>query len=400
MQPKRRYVPRNYLWFARLLKMSYGLFLRLVYRVASPNRELAASFRAPYVLIANHASILDPFILGLFLRDPAYWVTSDTNMRTRIKRSLLLFVGSIPKSKSIPDIETVNWIVDIIRKRRGVVGIFPEGQATWDGRTLPLLQSTAKLVKLLKVPVVAAVIKGGHLSMPRWTWARRRGRIEIEWKKLLSPEEIKALPAEAVYERMAAALAHDEEAWEAEARVPFESRRRAENLELALFMCPRCGAVGSMRSSGKDFGCAACGMALHLDRYGRFRDPTGGRPPFAGPKEWGIWQGQAFKAWIAASPAGKPIFSEGDVRLLRGRRINPLRPVARGSLALFRDRIELAPSPGEVLAFPIDQIEAIGVHVRQILDFYVGKDLYQARFPLRSISARKWMEAVEALRAD
>jgi len=400
MASKKRYVPRNYRWFNKLLRWSYCVWLRFFFRIRSANGEIARTMRPPFVVVANHASILDPFILSGFLSEPVYWITSDGNMRTRLMKALLRLVGSIPKSKLIPDIETVGWTVEVIRKRGGVVGIFPEGQATWDGTTLPLIPSTAKLLKLLKVPVLGAVIKGAYLSLPRWTWARRRGRMEIEWKRLLEPEELRALSAEEILARLEAGLAHDEAAWEAERGWRFWALRRAEHLELALYQCPACETVGSMRSRRDRFFCVSCGLALNVDARGTIRGARGERPPFAAIRDWDRWQARAIREYAvsrAEQRPDKPLFSDAGAVLLRGRRLNPLRPFRTGTLILFPDRIELATLIGERITFPLERIEGISVLKRALLEFYMGRDLYQVRFPFRHISARKWMDAVSAL---
>lgn len=402
MPPSTRYVPQNLRWFNKLIKATYGLWLHAFFRIRGQGAAMARALKPPYVLVSNHVTVLDPFILSTFLREPVYWITSDGNMRTRLMRALLGLVGSIPKSKSIPDIETVNWTVRVIRKRRGVVGIFPEGQQTWNGTTLPLVPSTAKLLKLLKVPVLAAVIKGGYSSFPRWTSARRRGKIVVEWKLAFSPEELKSLSVDEIRGRLEAALAHDEAAWQDKARAPFEAIRRAEHVELGLFMCPRCEAIGEIRSSRSRLNCLSCGLALKLDAFGRFKARGGEAPAFSNIRDWDRWQAGAFDRRLrldAAARPDRPLFSDAGALLFHGRKMNPLRRLRSGTLILYPDRIELATFLGERLDFPVASIEGIGVLKRNILEFYVGRDLYQIRFPLSSASARKWQSGVEILRS-
>jgi 1-acyl-sn-glycerol-3-phosphate acyltransferase len=260
--------------------------------------------------------------------------------------------------------------------------------------------STAKLVKLLKVPVLAAVIKGGYSSLPRWTKARRRGRIEVEFKRILEPADLKALKAEEIAARLDAALAHDEAAWQEGAKAPFIALRKAEHLELALFMCPRCEAIGSLRSSRSRLNCISCGMALRLDAFGRFRSRMDGPPAFEGIRDWDRWQAEAFPRFVLRQAEARPkapLFSDAGAMMLRGHKMNPLKILRTGTLILYPDRLELATLLGERLRFPLGEIEGISVLKKNILEFYVGHDLYQTRFPLRSTSARKWQNAVAVL---
>jgi len=347
--------------------------------------------------------MVDPFMVGSNVPEPVYWIASDSNMRTRIMRALLRLVGTIPKSKYIPDLQTINGIVEVIRKRKGVVGIFPEGTASFDGHTQNLVPATGKLLKLLKVPVITAVLKGGFYSLPRWSWKRRRGEMEIEFKLALSGEEAKRLPPEEILSKVKKSLEHDEAEWLRNKTIPFSGKQnRAENLETVLFQCPACGAVGSMRSMRDRFHCTACGQTNRLDRFYRFR-PVDGRPPrFATIREWSLWQNEAFQAYLKdriAVDSSAPIFSDARVFLLKGWKLAPLRGIRTGKLVLYRDRIELEPLiRGTPLVFPLAEVEGEGVLKRNLLEFYKGRMLYQARFPTRRSSARKWMMAITILR--
>ncbi len=396
------YTPGNPRWFNLLLALVYGKYLRTMYRIRLVNSEVLKTLRPPYVIVPNHSCMVDPFMVGSNVPVPVHWIASDGNMRTRIMRALLRLVGTIPKSKHIPDLQTINGIVEVVRKRKGVVGIFPEGTASFDGHTQALVPATGKLLKLLKVPVVTPVLKGAFYSLPRWSWMRRRGALEIEFKVALTAEDLKRMTPEEILARLEDSLEHDEALWMESRKIPFSGRRhRAEHLETVLFQCPSCGEVGRMRSSEDLFRCEGCGQASRLDRYYRFR-PSDGRPPrFSTIREWSLWQEDAFRTYLrerAGGENGKPIFSDPGVLVLKGWRLSPLRRIHLGTLSMYRDRIELAPLAGAPLAFPLSELEGEGVLKRNLLEFYRGRSVYQIRFPTRRSSARQWMMAISILR--
>jgi hypothetical protein len=253
------------------------------------------------------------------------------------------------------------------------------------------------------VPVLAAVIRGGYSSLPRWTGARRRGRIEVEFSVAFTSEELKELGVEEIRERLGRALAHDEAAWQERRKIPYIAVRKAERLELALFMCPRCETIGSLRSARSLLNCVSCGMALKLDRFGRFTARGPGLPAFATIRDWDRWQTAAFERELfrkSLDRPGGPLFSDPGAMVLHGRRMNPLRLLRTGTLILYADRVELATLLGERLRFPVGDIEGASVLKKDILEFYVGRELYQTRFPLRFASARKWQTAIEILARD
>jgi len=400
---KRRYEPRNPMWFNRILRWTFGRWLSFAYGLEGRGLEIFERLRPPYVLVGNHVSTRDPFLVSYLNPDPVWWVATDAHLRSGPLRSLLGMVGTIPKSKAIPDMVTVETIVKVVRKQGGVVGFFPEGQQCWDGRTQPLFQSTAKLFKLLKVPVIAVKIRGGWASLPRWTWKRRSGGVSVEFSRLLEPEDLARMDAGDIAMRLADALRHDELEWIANEGRRYLSRRRAERLELALFMCPSCSGIGTMRGEANTFRCLSCGAAQRIDSTYRFRRLGPSEPRFADLREWMDWQASAVAAFsFEAAVEGKPtpLFSDDDVRLLRGSRMNPLLHVAKGRLDLYHDRMELVEKGKVHLVFHVAGIDGIGVLTRQTLEFYVGRHLYQVTFPHRGVSALKWQLAIEALKRE
>jgi len=56
-------------------------------------------------------------MVNYFIPRQVYWVTSDGNMRSSIMKFLSESGWLYTKSKFIPDLETIGWIVDVIRKR-------------------------------------------------------------------------------------------------------------------------------------------------------------------------------------------------------------------------------------------------------------------------------------------
>jgi len=400
MPAKSPYTPRCPRWLNWALRHSLGYFLAWYLRLGSSWTDAARAIKPPFILVSNHVTLVDAFILSFFIPVPIYWIAADGNMRSSLTRAVFRLLGAIPKSKAIPDIETIGQTVRVVRKRRGVVGLCPEGQTCWNGFTQPLIPSTSKLLKLLKVPVLASVIRGGYSSSPRWGSSFRRGRIEIEFSLLLSPSEIKAMETDEIAARLDEALAHDEEAWNARRAIRFASPVRAENLELALFMCPSCGRSDSMRSEGRRIECRSCGESAFLDGYGRFAGSSGKPARFAGVKEWFTWQRGAFAESVAEAARERPdarILSDPGVALLRGKRLRPQRAVAKGELVLYPDRLEIRDVSGRSLAIPIADMDGVGVLKKRLFEFNVGRDLYQARMPKPSASALRWHLAVEAL---
>lgn len=432
----RRYSPTNFRFFTWLLRATYGRWLCARYGAQGQGLELFDTLKPPFIVVGNHTTNLDPFLANTFIPHPIHWVTSDGNLRTPLLRFLLIkLVGSIPKSKAIPDIETVNWIVEFIRKRKGVVGFYPEGQATWNGQTLPALSGTAKLIKLLKVPVVCALGKGTYLSKPRWAYSLHRGRVAIRFTQLFTPQELKALSVAEIRDRLDAAMKHDDTAWAGMLGLRYEDARRAECLELALYACPSCGGLHTLKSSGETLRCEACGFAAAYGADGGFTllekgaggaadagaaamragaaraafqpacpsaDFSGEAPLFTSIAPWSAWQRGHLDCLIrgpfAAEP-GRPIFADDGATLLLGKRMDKMKPLGHGRLTLSSHALIFAPEKGEPIAFDPAEIDGPGVLKWNFFEFYMGMKVYRARFDDRAASAYKYASALELLAA-
>ena len=395
---EKRRVTRVNSMFVGLLKISLGLFLRLRYRLEAVNLRVLYQIEPPYVILPNHITTWDPFFVGIFVPGAVYNVTSDFQFRRRIMRIVHKLVGSIPKSKVIPDIETIKRIMEV-RRNRGIIGIYPEGMRSWDGHTAETIAQTAKLLKFLKIPVVSTVMKGAFLSLPRWSKNRRKGKVLIEFSRLFSGPDLKELSLSEIQERIDGALRYDEYEFQREHMIPYKCARPAEDLELVLFMCPKCETIGKLRSQGHRFRCSECGYRVWYNEFGFF-ERRNGSLPYDNVRDWNVWQKEKLELIIKEAVAGSsrvPILDDNELVLFVGYRAKPVRRRSVGGLQLGIDGIRFANQRGDTLYFPLAEIEGVNVQIGECLEFYHRKILYRFVSKDRSVSGYKWMVAVETL---
>jgi len=346
---------RAYPRFLSFLRGTLGVYLRSAYNVQVENLEVLEELTPPYVILPNHQMLWDPFILNTIIKDPIFFVTSDLQFRNKLVAFLLRFVGAIPKSKFISDFETIRLIMDV-KKQKGIIGIYPEGRRSWDGHTTRIVYSTAKLIKLLKLPVVVPVEKGGFFSLPRWSKNRRRGTLIFSFRLGFSAEEGANLSADEIYERLTMMLAYDETDYQKREMIVFDHPKRAEFLELALFICPVCKSIASLRSKGAEFRCTVCNHAVEYTRYGFFEGKGTRKPEFESIRAWNLWQLDYFSSLLLekqTAGSAEPIMSDRRIWLKVGYRKKPLRKLRLGNMVLYQDRIEFNTMKGDVLTFPI-----------------------------------------------
>ena len=406
----------------RFLRMTVGTWLRLRFNITTENAGLLKRVRRPYLLLPNHVGYWDPFQLSSFVPYPVHHVAADQNFRTRLIRFVMWLVGAIPKTKGMSDSELIRTILRL-RDRGEIISLFPEGQRTWDGASLPALYSTAKLVKLLRIPVIVPVFKGGYFSHPRWARSPRRGRMVIEFRHAFDGDEIRGLTAEEIYTRLSALLAHDDYAWQAEHMVRFQGRRPAEDIEHVLFLCPRCSGTATLHSRGRRVSCSACGYGLTYTDYGYLR-PDDAPDTRLTVRDLNRRQLERFTSYLDGLSSDTPIFSEADTVLSTGYRTNPLHRIATGTITLYADRLVFHPQRPDRAATPtravpptqaappaaqappaapapttiaLSRIEGLNVQLTTKLELYFENRLYTFDPLERARSMYKWQVAIEHL---
>jgi hypothetical protein len=107
---------------------------------------------------------------------------------------------------------------------------------------------------------------------------------------IYTPEQLKAMTVEEIH----AAIDRDiyENAWERQSKenVAFKGKNRAVRMESALFLCPECKKIGTLKGDGNKIKCS-CGFEREYTEYGAF-EPS---KPFENIYEWDIWQSECLK---------------------------------------------------------------------------------------------------------
>jgi len=245
----------------------------------------------PLVILGNHPSYLDPFLVACALYPMKInFLAAASFFRTKIFESLLYRAGVIPKTQFRADSGAIKSMLKVVR-RNGVLGIFPEGARSIDGTPLPIEETIAKFIKKVGGSVVVAVSHGAYLTWPRWSGSGfRRGRIGIDIKLLFTREEVDALPAQRIHADIVHALDFHEYRWQEKPRVSFRSRAPALGLHNILHQCPSCRKRWVTDTAKTTLFCKACGNTAWMDSYG-FLNPAGAASIiFRTVREWNEWQ--------------------------------------------------------------------------------------------------------------
>lgn len=363
-------------------------------------RNDTVGLKPPYLILANHVNNWDPLFINCYVEEPICFVAGEPLFRNPFLKKLLNWTGAIPKTKFKNDISTIK---DMMRaKKHGrVIGIFPEGNRTWDGVTEPIIYSTAKLIKSLHIPVVIVNIRGGYLTMPRWAERPRKGLITISFTKQWDADELLDLSIDSIYEKLTKALEHNEIEWQQQVMQPYEGRALAQYLERLLFLCPHCEQPGELRSEGDRFGCQHCEYSVRYTPYGMFESQHGPLY-YATVHEWNRWQLEQLEQSLKEPAQHKRRWSHvmnDHVRLYVAEDAGRFQLVAEGQLSWATDRILFqSDEHADLYEFPFADLEGLNIHFHHKLDFYYEKKLYRFIFYQPRTSAYKWLSSIQYAR--
>lgn len=351
----------------KIWRVLYALSNRWVCRKFNLTHE-DLHVEGPVLLIPNHVSAWDPLLVAMSLKDKqAYFVASEHIFRLGFVTKLLGWaLGPIARRKGSSGADTVKACLRHLRAGHSIC-LFAEGEASWDGLPHPIFPATGKLVKSSGATLVTYRLEGGYLSVPRWAWTRRRGRVHGHPVGIYPPEQLKSMSPAEINEIISRDLNEDAWARQRENPVPYRGKRRAEGLERMLYLCPRCRKIGTLHTKDDRLLCE-CGLSVRYTETG-FLDPV---EPFETLAEWNAWQKETLKD-IDRSP-DKLLFSDDELLLSRVSLDHGVEKLGRGTLEQYGDRLCFA---GQV--FPLAGIDNMAMVKANILLMSVGETYYEIR---------------------
>ena len=372
MAPYRRHV-----WIYRFLSVLVRPVLRAKFNLSG--EKLQAD--GPFLLVSNHVTGWDPLLVGVCLDGrQAYFVASEHIFRLGLLTKLLHWLlAPIPRRKASTGMDTVKACLRHLHAGHSVC-LFAEGEQCWDGRTGPIFPATGKLAKSSGAALVTFRLEGGYLSLPRWGKHICRGAVHGHPVGVYSPEELKKLSPQEINALIERDIAED--AWERQRQRPvrYRGKRRAEGMERALYACPACRRLGTLRTE-KDRIFCPCGFERTYTEYGFFAPEE----PFASIADWDRWQSELLQS-RAFEHEGDLLFQDEDVELRRVHADHSEDLLGRGTLRQYEDRLECAG-----LRFPLAEISNMAMVQAHLLLFSCGGDYYQLRAS-GGVNLRKYLE--------
>lgn len=232
--------------------------------------------KPPFLVLGTHHSFTDFYVTPLALFPYRANYVSELEGFEYYGEWIYRQAGCLGTRKFIDDMALIKNIMRVM-DRGGILVLYPEARYANVGTSSQLPVSVAKLVKMLKVPVVTLNMKGNYLQSPIWNLTKRKeAKLHTDMVYALTREDVESMPLEEIHERLSDLLAYDEYKWQRETGMRITYEKRAEGLHLPLYQCVSCGEEYSMETEGTRLICTCCKRSWTMDEYGILIDDTTG----------------------------------------------------------------------------------------------------------------------------
>ena len=355
--------------------------------------------KPPFIIIANHGTFFDPWIVGYFSRHPIAIMCNDDAFRgSAVTRWYLRSIGAFPKKKGAHDFTAMKRTISLLSSGYPVC-IFPEGQTTWDGETQLLYKGIEKIIRHSRLPLVMVRMSGNFLTKPWWADHLRKGRIECLFRTL-APDYIQSITENGLFAAMRHFIAHNDIKAHAAGVSHFSGAAMAEGLQRFVWMCMHCESEDTLSMKGNVIRCLACGSSWSLSALCRLTPLKSGIRTFPDLHDWAQWHKIRVRSRIKSSTGPTDALTTGaGVRMLSLSDPAGFKDRGAGALILTRENLTFA-SLGK------DDPPAVVIPVALLADCVIQggdsvevrhNDLYY-RFVMSGRSPMKWVYYIRYLK--
>jgi len=348
----------------RILTLLLSPFIQRIFHLKADD----CAPEGPCLVISNHVTNFDPLLVAMsFRKKPLCFVASEHLFRKGwMTKALTWLFDPIPRRKGATGMETAMACGRRL-KAGDTVCVFAEGETTWNGLTQKVLPATGNLARIPGVTLVTYRLEGGYLTAPRWANAMRKGKMQGHIVNIYKPEDLKGLNGSQITDIINRDIF--ENAWERQKEEPvkYSGKALAENIEVALFVCPECKRLGTVYGEGDHIRCS-CGLDIRYTEYGLFEPAK----PFENIHEWDKWQHECLEKGTYL-PEGSNL-EDGNLVLTEIGTEHGERIVASGVLSFMPDRLKF-----NDIEFPFAEINSMALLQRRKLVFTHSDKYYEIR---------------------
>ena len=255
---------------------------KLKYGIKSNIKEVGP-IKGPAVLLSTHPSFTD-FLYSAPLVYPTKinFVLGYSFYNIKKITKLVYNLGAFPKLQFQNDVGSMKNMKKVI-DNNGVLGLYPVGLVSENGESGDIPLATAKVLKWLHSDVYIAYTVGSYMIHPKWAKNKRKGNIEMHFKKLLTKEQVRDMDLDSIQKLVEENLYFNE--YKNNEGKKFKGKGLAEGLENLAYKCPKCGNEYHTSTEGNILKCS-CGNEVSIDEYGHLHKVKEDDICFDTPLEW------------------------------------------------------------------------------------------------------------------
>lgn len=364
------------------------------YRLAQLVSRIAAAFlfrpqvlrneiqdaNGPFVVIANHQSMLDFLCLIGLTKRPMSFVISQSFFRSLPITGFLKKLGVIPKQQFQTTVSDMKRMKSVIKHGQPLV-IYPAGLMCEDGLSTPVPEATYKFLQWLKADVYVARCRGTYFAFPKWAKGIRPGKTTMDVYRLFTKEELAASDLATVQRKADDALLYDAYREQEELQVRYRHNDDIRGLEHVLYMCPHCKEEFTVEAVGEHtLRCRRCGYEVESDALAFLHRTSPFGPELRYVSDWS----RMILAHLTEQVQndGLPAMEDEVVVEMIDEKRHKFVPCGSGTLTLdethftFRGVLHNAFSER---TFPITNLPTLPFKPGKYLEIQHGEDIYRCR---------------------
>lgn len=293
-------MPKRHSFFWKLLVGLVAVFLRIKFGYKF---EKAKNVPEKFIVLANHTTDFDPLFVGVSFKDYMRFVGSEHIARWKVFPLLKFAFDPIMRYKGMTASSTVMEMIRTVRGGTSVM-MFAEGVRSWDGLPSPIAPATGKVIKSAKCALITYRISGGYFTSPMWSAGSgtRKGKISGRPVNIYTAEQLAKMSVDEINEIIKNDL--NEDAYEVQLKNPtkYKGKNLAEKMETLLHICPQCGKLDTLHSSGDTVTCESCGLKFIYDEYGMLHGA-----PYDTVRDMSLWQKEEVKKHCTGCTYTSPV---------------------------------------------------------------------------------------------
>ncbi|HLV31130.1 MAG TPA: lysophospholipid acyltransferase family protein [Chitinispirillaceae bacterium] len=341
--------------------------------------------KPPFVAVANHGTFFDPWIIGWYSPYPFSYMINDDGFRGRsISSWYLKNIGGIPKKKGASDYKAMKTTFQYLKKGNAV-GIFPEGQTSWDGETQPVFPGLEKIVKKVNCNLVLIKLQGNFLTKPWWAKKTRNGRVLISFRQINSSQILK-YSSDEIFDIYKEYITHSDIKDPQNLNYPFKGEQLAEGLERFVWICINCGCEDTLVTENNSIICTSCGKSWIIDAHCRLFPRSENTKSLHDLKDWSDWHKMKVKEKIKAKP--EVLTQSQNVILQTENEQGLFTNKAVGTLILSPNHLTFC-SSSQTYNWITDNLTNCVIQKKDIFEFSYENKLFRFLFDKKSVM--KWI---------